>query len=125
MESYGKIYYKSTIEKERYKMSVDYSTLSITELNATIEEAQAALKEKKEDEKKEFRNEILELVQSRGFSMEELFNIEGKPKKKGKLPPTHRDPNDPRNTWTGRGRKPLWLAEALNAGGEMKDYIIS
>lgn len=105
-------------------MSVDYSTLSIAELNATIAEAQTALEAKKESEKEDLRNEVLELVQSRGFSMEELFNIEGKPKKKGKLPPTHRDPNNPNNTWTGRGRKPRWLQEALDVGGKMEDFLI-
>lgn len=105
-------------------MSVDYSSLSITELNATIAEAQTALEAKKESEKEDLRNEVLELVQSRGFSMEELFNIEGKPKKKGKLPLTHKDPNNPSNTWTGRGRKPKWLTEALEAGADIDDYKV-
>lgn len=34
----------------------------------------------------------------------------------GKLSPTYRNPNNPEETWTGRGRKPKWLVAALDAG---------
>jgi DNA-binding protein H-NS len=33
-----------------------------------------------------------------------------------KRSPTHRNPNNPDQTWTGRGRKPRWLVAALDAG---------
>jgi DNA-binding protein H-NS len=33
-----------------------------------------------------------------------------------KLSPTHRNPDNPAQTWTGRGRKPRWLVAALDAG---------
>jgi DNA-binding protein H-NS len=33
-----------------------------------------------------------------------------------KLPPTHRNPSNGAETWTGRGRKPRWLVAALKAG---------
>lgn len=33
-----------------------------------------------------------------------------------KLSPTHRNPDNPAQTWTGRGRKPRWLLAALDAG---------
>jgi len=33
-----------------------------------------------------------------------------------KLSPTHRNPDNPAQTWSGRGRKPRWLVAALDAG---------
>lgn len=37
----------------------------------------------------------------------------------------YRDPNNPENTWTGRGRMPRWLAEAIATGGASKDdYLV-
>jgi DNA-binding protein H-NS len=33
-----------------------------------------------------------------------------------KLPPTHRNPSNGAETWTGRGRKPRWLVAALKSG---------
>jgi len=32
------------------------------------------------------------------------------------LPPKYRNPSNDAQTWTGRGRKPRWLIEALAAG---------
>jgi DNA-binding protein H-NS len=34
----------------------------------------------------------------------------------GKISPAYRNPNNPAETWTGRGRKPRWLVAALVAG---------
>lgn len=42
-----------------------------------------------------------------------------------KLSPTHRNPNNPAETWTGRGRKPRWLVAALNAGNTVEQCRIS
>ncbi len=39
-----------------------------------------------------------------------------KKRKQKRLLPTHRNPNNPAETWTGRGRKPRWLVAALDAG---------
>jgi DNA-binding protein H-NS len=42
-----------------------------------------------------------------------------------KLSPTHRNPNNPTETWTGRGRKPRWLVAALDAGKTVEQYRIA
>jgi len=41
-----------------------------------------------------------------------------------KLSPTHRNPNNPAETWTGRGRKPRWLVAALDAGNTVEQCRI-
>jgi DNA-binding protein H-NS len=41
-----------------------------------------------------------------------------------KLSPTHRNPNNPAETWTGRGRKPRWLIAALDAGSTVEQCRI-
>lgn len=41
-----------------------------------------------------------------------------------KLSPTHRNPNNPAQTWAGRGRKPRWLVEALDAGNTVEECRI-
>jgi DNA-binding protein H-NS len=38
----------------------------------------------------------------------------------------YRDPKNPENTWTGRGRPPRWLAAAMKGGKAKKeDFLIS
>jgi len=48
-----------------------------------------------------------------------------KPKtSRAKVAPVYRDPENPENTWTGRGRKPRWLVAALEAGKSIEEYKI-
>lgn len=35
---------------------------------------------------------------------------------RGKVPPKYRNPADPEQTWTGRGKAPLWAQELKKAG---------
>jgi len=57
-----------------------------------------------------------------GFSLSELVD---KPKSvKSKAAPKYKNPNDPSQTWSGRGRKPVWLIEALEAGTNLESLEI-
>jgi DNA-binding protein H-NS len=38
--------------------------------------------------------------------------------------PKYKNPNDPNETWSGRGKQPRWLVAALKAGGKVDDYRI-
>jgi DNA-binding protein H-NS len=35
--------------------------------------------------------------------------------------PLYRNPSNPKETWTGRGRHPSWVKEFVNGGGKLKD----
>jgi len=108
-------------------MSVDISGLSSSELKELIKDANGQLDAKAEQEKASLRSEVESLVKARGFTMAELYGdrISKASKPKTKLPPTHHDPQNPSNTWTGRGRKPRWLVKALEGGGSIDDFKIN
>jgi DNA-binding protein H-NS len=36
----------------------------------------------------------------------------------------YRDPKNPSNTWTGRGRPPRWMAAAVKSGSKRDDFLI-
>ncbi|MEH2496212.1 DNA-binding protein H-NS [Bradyrhizobium sp. AZCC 1678] len=38
--------------------------------------------------------------------------------------PKYRNPDDPSETWAGRGRQPRWLAEQLRSGKKVDDFRI-
>ncbi|WP_414614043.1 H-NS histone family protein, partial [Stenotrophomonas muris] len=46
-------------------------------------------------------------------------------RKLGKVAPKYRNPANPKETWTGRGKQPRWMAE-LTAKGNKKpeDFLI-
>jgi DNA-binding protein H-NS len=43
---------------------------------------------------------------------------------RGKVAPKYRNPENPAETWAGRGLKPRWLAAALKSGKKLEDFSI-
>jgi DNA-binding protein H-NS len=43
---------------------------------------------------------------------------------RGAVAPKFRNPENPAETWAGRGLKPRWLAAAIKAGGKLEDFLI-
>jgi DNA-binding protein H-NS len=43
---------------------------------------------------------------------------------RGKVAPKYRNPENPGETWAGRGLKPRWLAAALKSGKKLDDFVI-
>ena len=41
-----------------------------------------------------------------------------------KVLPKYRNPNDPTETWSGRGNQPRWLVAQLRAGRKLDDFRI-
>jgi DNA-binding protein H-NS len=44
---------------------------------------------------------------------------------RGKVEPKYRNPENPSETWAGRGLKPRWLATGLKAGKKLEDFSIA
>ena len=41
-----------------------------------------------------------------------------------KVHPKYRNPKDPAETWSGRGKQPRWLTAQLRSGKTVKDFLI-
>jgi DNA-binding protein H-NS len=78
----------------------------------------AAIEEKRMSERHEIRAKMEEMARESGFSVAELFGRG----KRAKVAIKYRNPKDPSQTWTGRGRRPMWLVEA---GGDVRRFLIS
>lgn len=46
------------------------------------------------------------------------------PEKEPKGPAHYRDPANPFNTWTGLGKRPIWLSEYIAAGRKLSEFEI-
>jgi DNA-binding protein H-NS len=44
---------------------------------------------------------------------------------RGAVLPKYRNPENPAETWAGRGLKPRWLSAALKSGGKLEDFRIT
>lgn len=64
------------------------------------------------------------LVREMGFkSLEDVLGMKTKSKKPS-LPAKYQHPENPALTWTGRGRRPAWFVQHVEAGGSEDDLLI-
>ena len=104
----------------RTSNSID--TMSYVELSR-METRIARLKiEKQNAERSELRQRVLAMVRERGFEIGDLFGM-GR-KGKGSVAVKYRDPQNPENTWTGRGRMPRWMTAATKGGKAKKEHFL-
>jgi DNA-binding protein H-NS len=59
-----------------------------------------------------------------GVTLSQVMKEDGAEKRKAPLPVKYRNPNNPVETWSGRGRKPRWLTVALTSvGTKIEDFL--
>jgi DNA-binding protein H-NS len=104
-------------------MAKDPEKMSYAELAEMEVQIQRLKIGKQSAERAELRQRLNDMAKEHGFDIHELF---GKGRKgKGTVAIKYRDPKNPENTWTGRGRPPRWLAAAMKTGKAKKeDFLI-
>ncbi len=95
----------------------DYNALPLDQLRTLHREVGALIAQR--------RNEALEQVKQQiavlGFNIDDLVPRT----KKGSKSVKYRDPNAPEQTWSGRGKRPLWLQDKLAHGRSLDEFAIS
>ena len=83
----------------------------------------AALAKRKDEERAEVKRKVAELASQSGFEIAELFGGK-RGGKKTASGAKYRNPKDTSQTWTGRGRKPNWLVEAVGQGAKLESFEV-
>ena len=100
------------------------SKLSLVELKALKAQVEQAIIAREGVERDEMRAEIEAMAVKSGFSLQELFGGAAKGRKGKPVAVKYRNAKDPSQTWTGRGRPPRWLAEAMKKGAKKESFLI-
>ena len=96
--------------------------MSYAEL-AEFESRIAALKAKKRNaQRSEVRQKIAQMAKQYGFDIRELFGE--RVKERNRIATKYRDPENPQNTWTGRGRMPRWMAAATKGSKAKREEFL-
>lgn len=103
-------------------MAIDLKALSPKELQALIAGAQSQMQEARATQVRTVRDKIDGLLKSAGLTINDVYPMRGGKKTAGKkgaglVAPKYRSPTNASETWSGRGRQPLWFAEALKKRG--------
>ena len=96
--------------------TTDLETLSLPELKQLRKDVDAAIGNFVERKRQDARAKLEAQARELGFNLSELVESKPRAKTRSLWPARYRDPADPANTWTGRGRQPEWYKAAIANG---------
>lgn len=99
---------------------VDLSSLSLDQLKALLPEAESRIVKLEESRRQEAWEKMVAAAAEVEMTPAELMKHVAK-KEKEKARPKYQNPENPKDTWGGRGRKPEWIESALASGKTLKD----
>lgn len=105
--------------------SIDLNSLSADDLKQLMANAERTLRERHQQRVQSLRKEAEELAGLLNVSVAELFGLEKTSKLANKkLPAKYVNPANPSQTWSGRGKRPHWLADALARGESLSSFEV-
>ena len=102
---------------------MNLKSMSIDKLTKLRDQVDTALHSKVAGERRTLEAELTKLsrlstsqLRSKGLRL----GVRG-----GPVPPKYRNPENPSETWAGRGLTPRWLAAAIKAGKKLEHFSIA
>jgi DNA-binding protein H-NS len=101
---------------------MNLKSMSIDKLSMLRNQVDAALSSKVIEERRAVQDQLgkLERLATNGLRVK---GVRGG--LRGQVAPKYRNPDNPAETWAGRGLKPRWLAAALKTGKKLEDFSIT
>ncbi len=109
--------------------AVDLCGMTLLELIELDSRIKAALPATRERDGAALKLEMDALIAQFGLSLQDVADIYGfelsrRSRKGAKVAIKYRNPANPDQTWTGRGRQPRWLSGLLAAGRKRSDFDV-
>jgi DNA-binding protein H-NS len=103
--------------------NIDLSKYNIDQLESLAKDVQIEIDHKREAQKQRVLEEMTRLAAEIGLTPEEVF---GESKRKSKrVKPKYQNPDNLKQTWSGRGKQPAWIQELLAKGKELPELLIA
>ncbi|MBF7688352.1 H-NS histone family protein [Acinetobacter rathckeae] len=105
----------------------DINDMNVEQLESLKKKADLLIESKKEQSIADAYEEVLAIAASVGLTIEQLLDYGLQKRKIGvrkPVAPRYRNPENPTETWTGRGKKPRWLVAQLAQGAVLTDFLI-
>lgn len=109
-------------------MSINLESLSPAELQALIKDAEAQMESSRKNHIKDVRTKIDGILAGARLTIGEVYPTRGSGKgakgPKAAVAPKYRNPDNASQTWSGRGKRPLWFTEALKKKGVTAESML-
>ena len=114
--------------KQQSKLNFNFDSLDYAQLCQARDEVLQLIENRRAEEKAKLQQEFATRAQELGFDLSEMFGkktgSKTVSKKVGTAQVKYRHPNDPKLTWSGRGRMAGWLAELVSKGNNKEKYAV-
>jgi DNA-binding protein H-NS len=107
------------------RSNINFSTMSVDELWQLHEEISQVLSARLTSEKRELEKRLAQLRRDFDVSQGDSVSTTIERRKYPRVFPKYRNPNEPSETWSGRGKQPRWLAAALKTGHTIEEFVIN
>jgi DNA-binding protein H-NS len=110
---------------------INLDAMSIDRMWQLHEEISQALSVRLTTEKRELEKRLAQLrreSEMRRSEPADTQSTKGPRRERRKYPrvsPKYRNPKEPSETWSGRGKQPRWLVAALKTGHTIEEFVIS
>lgn len=94
------------------------------ELAQALEILNKEVLRRKTDLRKKAEEEVKALMRLHGLTADDFKGGKIAPTSRKPVEPKYRNPANPEETWTGRGRKPAWVIRAEESGTRLEDMLI-
>lgn len=102
--------------------AIDLDSLNVDELRAITENAQQLIEQKQHQRLHDAYVQFEQIAENANSTIEEILKAGESLEKKRNI--KYRNTENSEETWTGRGRKPTWLVEAIEAGHDIEDFAV-
>ncbi len=109
--------------KKNEAKKLDLDALSLDELKTLRRDVEKAINDFKDRQLEKAREEVEAVARKHGYSLSVIAGVGGGRKRKSSAP-KYAHPKESGLTWSGRGRRPRWVTEALESGAKLDDLKI-
>jgi len=106
---------------------MDLEAMSVDEMWKLHEQIGQMLSVRLTTEKRELEKRLNQLRREHEMNPTSSEGLSA-PRERRKYPrvyPKYQNPDEPSETWSGRGKQPRWLTAALKTGHKIEEFIIS
>ncbi len=94
----------------------DLETMSLDDLKKLSRDVERAIASFEDRKRREARKAMEKVAREFGLSVEEVVGTQKAAARSSKSPVKFRNPANPSETWSGRGRQPGWYKDAIGKG---------
>jgi len=103
-------------------MAKELDRMSLRELKELELKVQRARAHAQDRNRSDVRKKVETIITDAGFKVTDIFG--GRGGKGRTVAAKYANPDDPNETWTGRGRKPRWLNAKVQEGAKIEKFLI-